>query len=43
MADIEYAPLGVLIGVLPGAYTNVFVSNDQVATLIHDPRTRGVA
>ena len=26
-----------------GAYTNVFLSNDQVATLIDDPRTRGVA
>jgi succinate-semialdehyde dehydrogenase / glutarate-semialdehyde dehydrogenase len=26
-----------------GAYTNVFLSNDQVAKLIDDPRTRGVA
>src|SRR5258708_9170579 len=26
-----------------GAYTNLFLSNDQVATLIDDPRIRGVA
>ena len=26
-----------------GTYTNVFLSNDQVAKLIDDPRTRGVA
>ena len=26
-----------------GAYTNAFLSNDQVAKLIDDPRTRGVA
>jgi succinate-semialdehyde dehydrogenase/glutarate-semialdehyde dehydrogenase len=30
-------------GVPPGAYTNLFLSNDQVATLIDDPRIRGVA
>ena len=30
-------------GVPPGAYTNVFLSNDQVAKLIDDPRTNGVA
>src|SRR5947208_5615920 len=26
-----------------GAYTNLFLSNDQVGALIDDPRTRGVA
>src|SRR5205809_7782903 len=26
-----------------GAYTNLFLSNDQVGTLIDDPRIRGVA
>src|SRR5271168_661044 len=30
-------------GAPSGAYTNVFLSNDQVAKLIDDPRTRGVA
>jgi succinate-semialdehyde dehydrogenase/glutarate-semialdehyde dehydrogenase len=30
-------------GAPAGVYTNVFLSNDQVATLIDDPRTRGVA
>jgi succinate-semialdehyde dehydrogenase/glutarate-semialdehyde dehydrogenase len=30
-------------GAPAGAYTNVFLSNDQVAKLIDDPRTRGVA
>jgi succinate-semialdehyde dehydrogenase / glutarate-semialdehyde dehydrogenase len=30
-------------GAPPGVYTNVFLSNEQVATLIDDPRTQGVA
>jgi acyl-CoA reductase-like NAD-dependent aldehyde dehydrogenase len=30
-------------GAPAGAYTNVFLSNDQVAKLIDDPRTKGVA
>src|SRR5580658_8146741 len=30
-------------GAPSGAYTNAFLSNDQVAKLIDDPRTRGVA
>jgi succinate-semialdehyde dehydrogenase / glutarate-semialdehyde dehydrogenase len=30
-------------GAPAGVYTNVFLSNDQVAKLIDDPRTRGVA
>jgi succinate-semialdehyde dehydrogenase/glutarate-semialdehyde dehydrogenase len=30
-------------GLPPGAYTNLFLSNEQVATLIDDPRIRGVA
>src|SRR6202158_5041773 len=30
-------------GAPTGVYTNVFLSNDQVAKLIDDPRTRGVA
>ena len=30
-------------GLPAGAYTNLFLSNDQVGTLIDDPRTRGIA
>jgi succinate-semialdehyde dehydrogenase/glutarate-semialdehyde dehydrogenase len=30
-------------GLPPGAYTNVYASNDQIATLIADPRVRGVS
>jgi succinate-semialdehyde dehydrogenase/glutarate-semialdehyde dehydrogenase len=30
-------------GLPAGVYTNLFLSNDQVTTLIDDPRTRGVA
>jgi succinate-semialdehyde dehydrogenase/glutarate-semialdehyde dehydrogenase len=30
-------------GTPPGAYTNLFLSSDQVAALIDDPRVRGVA
>jgi succinate-semialdehyde dehydrogenase/glutarate-semialdehyde dehydrogenase len=30
-------------GLPPGAYTNLFLSNDQVGTLIDDPRVRGIA
>lgn len=31
------------VGAPPGAYTNLFVSGDQVAALINDPRTQGLA
>jgi succinate-semialdehyde dehydrogenase / glutarate-semialdehyde dehydrogenase len=30
-------------GLPAGVYTNLFISNDQVTTLIDDPRTRGLA
>src|SRR5271155_2113395 len=40
---LAFEQLFVDAGAPSGAYTNVFLSNDQVANLIDDPRTRGVA
>jgi succinate-semialdehyde dehydrogenase / glutarate-semialdehyde dehydrogenase len=40
---IAFEQLLIEAGAPAGAYTNVFLSNDQVAKLIDDPRTRGVA
>ena len=40
---IAFEQLFVEAGAPAGVYTNVFLSNDQVAKLIDDPRTRGVA
>jgi succinate-semialdehyde dehydrogenase / glutarate-semialdehyde dehydrogenase len=40
---IAFEQLLVEAGTPTGVYTNVFLSNDQVAKLIDDPRTRGVA
>src|ERR1700730_1807867 len=40
---IAFEQLFVETGAPTGVYTNVFLSNDQVAKLIDDPRTRGVA
>src|ERR1700729_4337216 len=40
---LAFEQLLVEAGAPAGVYTNVFLSNDQVATLIDDPRTRGVA
>jgi succinate-semialdehyde dehydrogenase/glutarate-semialdehyde dehydrogenase len=40
---IAFEQLLAEAGAPRGAYTNVFLSNDQVAKLIDDPRTRGVA
>src|SRR6202142_1592484 len=40
---IAFEHLFVEAGAPAGVYTNVFLSNEQVATLIDDPRTRGVA
>jgi succinate-semialdehyde dehydrogenase / glutarate-semialdehyde dehydrogenase len=40
---LAFEQLFVEAGAPSGAYTNVFLSNDQVAKLIDDPRTRGVA
>jgi len=40
---IAFEQLFVEGGAPAGVYTNAFLSNDQVATLIDDPRTRGVA
>jgi succinate-semialdehyde dehydrogenase / glutarate-semialdehyde dehydrogenase len=40
---LAFEHLLVEAGAPAGVYTNVFLSNDQVATLIDDPRTRGVA
>src|SRR6202050_2279657 len=40
---VAFEQLFVEAGAPRGAYTNVFLSNDQVAKLIDDPRTRGVA
>jgi succinate-semialdehyde dehydrogenase/glutarate-semialdehyde dehydrogenase len=40
---IAFEQLFVEAGAPAGTYTNVFLSNDQVAKLIDDPRTRGVA
>jgi succinate-semialdehyde dehydrogenase/glutarate-semialdehyde dehydrogenase len=40
---VAFEQLLIEAGASRGAYTNVFLSNDQVAKLIDDPRTRGVA
>jgi len=40
---LAFEQLFVEAGAPSGAYTNAFLSNDQVAKLIDDPRTRGVA
>ena len=40
---LAFEQLFVEAGAPAGVYTNVFLSNDQVAMLIDDPRTRGVA
>jgi succinate-semialdehyde dehydrogenase / glutarate-semialdehyde dehydrogenase len=40
---IAFEQLFAQAGAPAGVYTNVFLSNDQVAKLIDDPRTRGVA
>jgi succinate-semialdehyde dehydrogenase/glutarate-semialdehyde dehydrogenase len=40
---VAFEQLFAEAGAPTGAYTNVFLSNDQVAKLIDDPRTRGVA
>jgi succinate-semialdehyde dehydrogenase / glutarate-semialdehyde dehydrogenase len=40
---MAFERLFVEAGAPAGTYTNVFLSNDQVAKLIDDPRTRGVA
>jgi succinate-semialdehyde dehydrogenase/glutarate-semialdehyde dehydrogenase len=40
---LAFEQLFVEAGAPAGVYTNVFLSNDQIATLIDDPRTRGVA
>src|SRR5580698_5630846 len=40
---LAFEQLFVEAGAPTGVYTNVFLSNDQVATLIDDPRTKGVA
>jgi succinate-semialdehyde dehydrogenase / glutarate-semialdehyde dehydrogenase len=40
---IAFEQLLVEAGAPTGVYTNAFFSNDQVAKLIDDPRTRGVA
>src|ERR1700723_537661 len=40
---IAFEQLLAEAGAPAGVYTNVFLSNDQVAQLIDDPRTRGVA
>src|SRR5580693_3947163 len=40
---VAFEQLLIEAGAPRGAYTNVFLSNDQVAKLIDDPRTRGVA
>jgi succinate-semialdehyde dehydrogenase/glutarate-semialdehyde dehydrogenase len=40
---LAFEQLLVDAGAPAGVYTNVFLSNDQVAQLIDDPRTRGVA
>ncbi len=40
---LAFAQLMADAGLPDGAYTNLFISNDQVATLIDDPRVRGVA
>jgi succinate-semialdehyde dehydrogenase/glutarate-semialdehyde dehydrogenase len=40
---LAFEQLFVEAGAPAGVYTNVFLSNDQVAQLIDDPRTRGVA
>lgn len=40
---LAFEQLLVRAGAPDGVYTNVFLSNDQIAQLIDDPRTRGVA
>src|ERR1700692_4271683 len=40
---VAFSQLFVETGAPTGVYTNVFLSNDQVAKLIDDSRTRGVA
>ena len=40
---VAFEQLLIEAGAPRGAYTNAFLSNDQVAKLIDDPRTRGVA
>ena len=40
---LAFEQLFMEAGAPAGVYTNVFLSNDQVAKLIDDPRTRGVA
>jgi succinate-semialdehyde dehydrogenase/glutarate-semialdehyde dehydrogenase len=42
-ARLHFEQLLAEAGAPTGVYTNVFLSNDQVAKLIDDPRTRGVA